>query len=75
MFLYPQTTVVLRSYIYSAVGPGEDKKQMLLRSLVLSYGGTYGVMEDVIKEAQKMFDQDRISRNVSNSVRIHIVRN
>jgi hypothetical protein len=35
--------------------PGEDRQQMLLRSVVLSYGGSHGLIKDVIDEATRQF--------------------
>jgi aminopeptidase 2 len=35
--------------------PGEDRQQMLLRSVVLSYGGSHGLLKDVATEAIRQF--------------------
>lgn len=38
---------------------GEDRQQMLLRSVVLSYGGSHGLLKDVIAEATRQFHAHR----------------
>jgi len=42
---------------FSTPGLGEDQQQMILRSIVLSYGGGHGNIEEVIEEASRQFNE------------------